>query len=174
MDPIQDHLKEHLDVVFVGFNPSIRSSETGHHFANPNNRFWKILFEAGITPRKFVPEEDSTLLELGYGLTNIVARPTKGADEITKEEYKNGKEILQKKIQKLKPLIVCFVGKGVYQEYSGKRNIPWGVQDTSVVTGTIDFVAPSSSGLVRMKINDIIDIYKELPTLISSLRMKEK
>jgi len=174
VEPIQDHLKEHLDVVFVGFNPSIKSSETGHHFANPNNRFWKILYEAGITPRKYLPEEDFTLLELGYGLTNIVARPTKSADEITKEEYKQGKEILKQKFQKLKPLIVCFVGKGVYQEYSGKRNISWGVQDTSIVSGTIDFVAPSSSGLVRMNINDIIDIYKELPKLIATLKVNNK
>ncbi|MGV3466655.1 MAG: mismatch-specific DNA-glycosylase [Heyndrickxia sp.] len=174
MQPIQDHLKEHLNVIFVGFNPSIRSSETGHHFANPNNRFWKVLSEAGITPRKYLPEEDSTLLELGYGLTNIVARPTKSADEITKEEYKKGKEILQQKIQKLKPLIVCFVGKGVYQEYSGKRNIAWGVQETSVVPGTIDFVAPSSSGLVRMNINDIIEIYKEIPKLITTLNSNEE
>ncbi|KQL53920.1 DNA glycosylase [Heyndrickxia shackletonii] len=170
MEPIQDHLKDHLDVVFVGFNPSIRSSETGHHFANPNNRFWKILFEAGITPRKYLPEEDSALLELGYGLTNIVARPTKSADEITKEEYKQGKELLQQKILKLKPLIVCFVGKGVYQEYSGKRNIPWGTQESSVVPGTIDYVAPSSSGLVRMRLNEIIDIYKGLANLIQSVK----
>lgn len=174
MEPIQDHLKKHLDVVFVGFNPSIRSSETGHHFANPNNRFWKILYESGLTPRKYLPEEDSTLLELGYGLTNIVARPTKSADEITKEEYKQGKEILRQKIMNLKPLIVCYVGKGVYQEYSGKRKIPWGEQETSVVHGTIDYVAPSSSGLVRMNGKEIIHIYKGLARLIASLKENKK
>ncbi|MEH7252021.1 mismatch-specific DNA-glycosylase, partial [Neobacillus niacini] len=97
--------------LFVGFNPSIRSSETGHHFANPNNRFWRILYEAGLTPRKIEAVEDGKLLELGMGVTNIVARPTKAADEITREEYKEGKEILRKKIEQLKPEVVCFVGK---------------------------------------------------------------
>ncbi len=121
MEPIKDHLKKNLDLLFVGFNPSIRSGETGHHFANPNNRFWKILHESGITPRKYAATEDYKLLELGYGMTNIVPRPTKAADEITKEEYKEGRAELIKKIAELKPKVICFVGKGVYQEYSRKK-----------------------------------------------------
>ncbi|MBY0120417.1 G/U mismatch-specific DNA glycosylase [Bacillus sp. S/N-304-OC-R1] len=173
MKPIPDHLKEDLDLIFVGFNPSIRSSVTGHHFANPNNRFWKILYESGLTPRKFTAEEDNQLLELGYGMTNIVARPTKTADEITKEEYKAGRYELINKINHYKPKIVCFVGKGVYQEYSNKKSIPWGQQPEAVVRGTVDFVAPSSSGLVRMKIEDIIKIYSEIPNLISAINRKK-
>jgi double-stranded uracil-DNA glycosylase len=167
MKPISDHLKENLNVLFVGFNPSIRSAETGHHFANPNNRFWTILHRAGLTPRKYITTEDYKLLDLGYGLTNIVARPTKTAQEITKEEYIQGKKELREKINKFKPKIICFVGKGVYQEYSNKKEVPWGVQESSVVEGTIDFVAPSSSGLVRMKVEEIVKIYKELADVLS-------
>jgi double-stranded uracil-DNA glycosylase len=170
MEPIRDHLKNHLKILFVGFNPSIRSSETGHHFANPNNRFWTILYRAGLTPWKLSALEDDKLLDLGFGLTNIVARPTKTAQEITKDEYKNGKEELSRKINRYKPQIVCFVGKGVYQEYAEKKDIPWGVQSPSVVEGTIDFVAPSSSGLVRMKMEEIIRIYSELPKIVSQLQ----
>lgn len=172
MEPISDHLRENLDVIFVGFNPSIRSSEIGHHYANPSNRFWKILFEAGITPRKYVTPEDHKLLDLGYGMTNIVARPTKAADEITKEEYLHGKLELRGKIEKYRPKIVCFVGKGVYQQYSERKDVKWGKQDESVVPGTIDFVAPSSSGLVRMKLDEIVEIYKELPVLTNQLKTK--
>jgi double-stranded uracil-DNA glycosylase len=167
MKPISDHLKENLNVLFVGFNPSIRSAETGHHFANPNNRFWTILHRAGLTPRKYITTVDYKLLDLGYGLTNIVARPTKTAQEITKNEYIQGKKELMEKISKFKPKIICFVGKGVYQEYSNKKEVPWGVQESSVVEGTIDFVAPSSSGLVRMKVEEIVKIYKELADVLS-------
>ncbi|PLR75457.1 mismatch-specific DNA-glycosylase [Bacillus sp. V3-13] len=174
MEPIPDHLKEDLDIVFVGFNPSIRSAEIGHHYANPNNRFWKILYEAGLTPGKYHTTEDYLLLELGYGLTNIVSRPTKAADEITKEEYKEGKQQLKEKIQHFKPKIVCFVGKGVYQEYSGKKDVKWKRQEQSVVNGTIDFVAPSSSGLVRMKIDEVVDIYRDLLSLLSSIKEQRK
>lgn len=97
MNSIFDHIQPNLDILFVGFNPSIRSGETGHHFANPTNRFWTILHKAGLTDRKYHPEEDHSLLQLGYGLTNIVERATKAADEITKEEYAEGREILKKK-----------------------------------------------------------------------------
>ena len=131
-----------------------------------NNRFWKILYEAGLTTRKFNPSENNKLLELGYGLTNIVSRPTKSADEITTMEYQIGREELRKKVLCYKPKIVCFVGKGVYQQFSKKKNIPWGRQNESVVEGTIDFVAPSSSGLVRMKVEEVVDIYKELQKLL--------
>ncbi|WP_260288298.1 mismatch-specific DNA-glycosylase [Peribacillus aracenensis] len=170
MEGISDHLKEDLDILFVGFNPSIRSGQTGHHYANPNNRFWRILFESGLTPRKYEPTEDSSLLELGYGFTNIVSRPTKGADEITKEEYIKGRKQLKKKIEKYKPKLVCFVGKGVYQEYRQLRKIPWGLQEEPSLNETIEFVAPSSSGLVRMPIEHIIEIYRELPILLGKLK----
>ncbi|ENQ3080000.1 G/U mismatch-specific DNA glycosylase [Bacillus cereus] len=166
MNPINDHVKEDLNILFVGFNPSIRSSETGHHFANPNNRFWKILYEAGLTPKKYDASEDYKLLDLDMGLTNIVTRPTKAANEITKEEYKEGKENLKQKIIRLKPKVVCFVGKGIYQEYSGQKVAPWGQQPEPIIPGTIDFVAPSSSGLVRMRLEEIVEIYKQLAKLV--------
>lgn len=162
MNPINDHLKRNLNILFVGFNPSIRSAETGHHFANPNNRFWKILFHSGLTPRKYNAYEDAKLLELGYGLTNIVPRPTRVANEITNEEYIQGRIELLEKIKLYHPKIICFVGKGVYLKYSDNKKANWGIQQQSVVPEIIDFVAPSSSGLVRMKFDDIVKIYSEL------------
>ena len=124
--------------------------------------FWKILYESGLTPRKMRPEENSRLLEFGFGLTNIVARPTREAAEISKEEYKIGAEKLKKKIIRYQPQAVCFVGKGVYQQYSKKRDIPWGEQPEPVIPGIAEFVAPSSSGLVRMKVEEIVEIYRGL------------
>ncbi|EDL64252.1 mismatch-specific DNA-glycosylase [Bacillus sp. SG-1] len=165
MQPLPDHLKENLDIVFIGFNPSLKSGEVGHNYANKSNRFWKILHLSGLTPRQYAPEEDYTLLQLGYGLTNIVERPTKEAADITKEEYSEGRVILKNKLKKYSPKIACYVGKGVYQQFSKKRKIEWGIQEESVVEGVIDFVAPSSSGLVRMKIDEIVSIYKELTEL---------
>ncbi|WP_456271069.1 mismatch-specific DNA-glycosylase [Bacillus sp. AK031] len=165
MQPLPDHLQDHLDIVFIGFNPSLKSGEVGFNYANKSNRFWKILHQSGLTPRQYAPEEDSQLLKLGYGLTNIVERPTKEAADITKEEYSEGRAILKSKLEKHQPKIACYVGKGVYQQFSKKRKIPWGIQEESVVEGVTDFVAPSSSGLVRMKIDEIVAIYKELTEL---------
>ncbi len=88
MQEIPDHLQKNMNILFVGFNPSLVSAQTGHHYANKNNRFWKILYLAGLTPKLFTASEEVKLLQLGYGLTNIVARPTKSAAEITKLEYR--------------------------------------------------------------------------------------
>lgn len=171
LKPTPDLLLKNMNILFVGFNPSIRSSETGRHFANPTNRFWTILHQAGITDRKYLPTEDRDLLnDYGYGFTNIVLRPTKRADEITRSEYEEGKVVLLKKIKSYQPKIVCYVGKGVYQQFSGLRKVQWGKQEHSVVPGTIDFVAPSSSGLVRMKLEDVVEIYSELPRLLTSIQ----
>jgi len=143
----------------VGFNPSIRSGEVGHHFASPNNRFWKILHEAGLTPRKYRPTEDATLLELGYGLTNIVARPTRAATDVEAAEYAQGTKLLIQKVELNLPRVVCFVGKGVYQIYAHQRQADWGFQTRETVPGVVDFIAPSSSGLVRMNMAEIVAIY---------------
>ncbi|WP_409347025.1 G/U mismatch-specific DNA glycosylase [Paenibacillus sp. MBLB4367] len=168
MKPIPDHIGHGLSVLFIGFNPSVRSSETGHHYANPNNRFWKIIHEAGLTPRKYKPEEDGDLLRLGFGFTNIVSRPTKTAAEITKEEYREGRSLLTEKIRHYRPKVACFVGKGVYEQYSGKLGADWGEQPEPIVDGVVEFVAPSSSGLVRMQIEDITAIFRQLTHVVPS------
>jgi TDG/mug DNA glycosylase family protein len=162
MNPIPDHLANGLAILFIGYNPSIRSGETGHHYANPNNRFWKVIYEAGLTPRLYKPDEDAKLLELGYGFTNIVPRPTRTAAEITKEEYRKGRLVLMEKIERYRPRVACFVGKGVYEQYSGRSNVDWGEQPDPVVQGVTEFVAPSTSGLVRMRMEEIASIFRRL------------
>ncbi|MBD2847818.1 mismatch-specific DNA-glycosylase [Paenibacillus sp. IB182496] len=162
-----DHLGANMNLLFVGFNPSLRSGETGHHYANPHNRFWRILHEAGLTVHRHRPEEDGDLLAAyGYGFTNIVARPTRTAAEITKAEYREGARLLAEKLNRYRPRVACYVGKGVYEQLTASRPIPWGVQTRPVVPGVLDFVAPSSSGLVRMPIDEVITIYRQLPALL--------
>jgi TDG/mug DNA glycosylase family protein len=166
LEPIPDHLQIGLRILFIGYNPSIRSGETGHHYANPSNRFYRILHQAGLTPRLYKPVEDQELLMLGYGFTNIVARPTIAAAEITAEEYAQGRTALKEKLECYRPKAACFVGKGVYEQYSGKRGMAWGEQPEPVVPGVVEYVCPSSSGLVRMKLEDMAQIYKGLAEIV--------
>ncbi|MNH90499.1 G/U mismatch-specific DNA glycosylase [compost metagenome] len=166
LNPIPDHIAEDLRLLFIGYNPSIRSGETGHHYANPNNRFYRILHLAGLTPRLYKPQEDGELLGLGYGFTNIVARPTLTAAEIKPEEYAEGRVILKQKLEHYKPKVACFVGKGVYEQYTGKRGMLWGVQKEPLAAGVVEFVCPSSSGLVRMKLDEMVELYKGLNAYI--------
>lgn len=165
MQKIPDHLKPGLSILFIGFNPSLRSAETSHHYANPTNRFYKVLYESGLTPRLYTAEEDQDLLELGYGFTNIVARPTRTAAEIEPEEYREGRDRLNRLIAEWKPKVACFVGKGVYQQFKPGSSAAWGWQeraDQGEADQTREFVAPSTSGLVRMTVQEMAVIYRKL------------
>ncbi len=108
--PLPDHLAPELDVVFVGINPSLASGIAGHHFASPGNPFWRLLHAAGLAPRPLRPEDDARVVELGLGLTNVCARPTRSAAELTRREYEEGVRELVRKLEPLRPRVVALVG----------------------------------------------------------------
>ena len=103
LPPLRDRIKPGVRVLFVGINPGIRSSQTGHHFAGFSNRFWKLLFESGLVAERITFEDDDRLPEFGYGITNIVPRPTPGIDTILPPEYVAGRLKLRRKILRYKP-----------------------------------------------------------------------
>lgn len=171
MQPVlRDVIAPNLKVLFVGYNPSLRSAELGHHYAGRSNRFWQLLYKSGLTPVLMKPEQDMELLRLGYGSTNIVHRPTKAAAEITAEEYREGREQLLETIKKYRPRIVCYVGIGIYRVFARRSDVTWGLQETSVAPGVLDFVAPSSSGLNRMRLDDQVNIYRDLKSTFDALK----
>src|SRR5690348_3899303 len=107
---LKDRIRRDLDVLFVGINPGVRSAMTGHHFAGYSNRFWKLLSESGLVPEPLTYEEDSRLLEFGFGITNLVARPSPGINDLSPSEYVEGWHILERKIKRYRPRIVALVG----------------------------------------------------------------
>lgn len=104
-----------MRVLLIGINPGVRSAESGHHFAGPSNRFWKLLYEAGVVPEPITHEGDVRLPEWGLGVTNLIARPSPGIDDLTPAEYLEGWKILEKKIAHFRPEIVAFVGVTMYR-----------------------------------------------------------
>ena len=107
---MQDRIAPGVKLLFVGINPGVRSATTGHHFAGPSNRFWKLLWEARLTPEPFTHEDDVRLPELGMGVTNLVARPSPGIDVLKPAEYVAGWKILEQKIAHFRPAVVALVG----------------------------------------------------------------
>ena len=91
LPPLRDRIRPGVRVLFVGINPGIRSSLTGHHFAGFSNRFWKLLFESRLVPERIGYQDDVRLPDWGFGITNIVARPTAGIDSLERSEYKIGR-----------------------------------------------------------------------------------
>ncbi len=107
---LKDRIQPGVRLLFVGINPGVRSAQTGHHFAGPSNRFWKLLWEARLVPEPFTYEDDVRLPELGMGITNLVARPSPGIDVLKPAEYVAGWRILEKKIGRYRPTVVALVG----------------------------------------------------------------
>ena len=112
---LTDRIEPGVRVLLIGINPGVRSAETGHHLAGPSNRFWKLLYEAGVVPEPITHEGDVRLPEWGLGVTNLIARPSPGIDDLTPAEYLEGWKILEKKIAHFRPAIVAFVGVTMYR-----------------------------------------------------------
>ena len=157
-----------LRLLFVGFNPSIRAAQLGHPYAGRNNRFWDLLADAGLTPRRYQPEESASLLDLGIGITDLVKRPTRSAAEVSLAEYRTGSIRLRELVHEHRPRVVCYNGKGVYLRAAGVTQAPWGQQPASLFAGTADFVAPSPSGLARIPFAEKARWYRELRTLVDA------
>src|SRR5712691_9385953 len=88
--PLKDRIEPGVRVLFVGINPGVRSAQTGHHFAGYSNRFWKLLWDARLLPERISFEDDGRLPEFGFGITNLIARPSPGIDDLEPSEYVNG------------------------------------------------------------------------------------
>ena len=99
-----------MRVLFVGINPGVRSAQTGHHFAGYSNRFWKLLWDARLVPEPITYEADDRLPEFGFGITNLVPRPTPGIDTLAPAEYVAGWKALDRKIRRFSPAVVALVG----------------------------------------------------------------
>jgi double-stranded uracil-DNA glycosylase len=112
---VPDVLAPGLRVVFCGINPGFRSAAAAAHFANPRNDFWRLLADADLTPRLFVPEEQWEMLDLGFGLTNAAYRTTKGSGDLRRGDFAGSAERFERIAEELRPEIIAFVGKSAYE-----------------------------------------------------------
>ncbi|GAA0370569.1 G/U mismatch-specific DNA glycosylase [Microbispora corallina] len=143
---IDDVLGPGLDVLFCGINPSLYSAATGHHFARPGNRFWPALHLSGLVPRRLAPAEQHLLPSYGLGITNIVARATARADELTPEEIREGGARLARLVREVRPGTLAVAGVSAYRVAFGRPGARIGPQEETV-GGVAVRVLPNPSGL---------------------------
>jgi TDG/mug DNA glycosylase family protein len=148
MRPLKDRIGPGTRVLLVGINPGIRSAAIGHHFAGYSNRFWKLLHESGVVSEPIGSTDDHRLPEWGLGITNLIARPTPGIDTLMRDEYVIGERILRRKVRRLKPAVVAFVGvtlfRSVFKQRAGGA-VHFGLQ-AEEFEGARVFVLPNPSG----------------------------
>jgi double-stranded uracil-DNA glycosylase len=140
---VPDVLAPGLDVVFCGINPGRVSATAGAHFANPRNDFWRLLHDAGFTPRLFEPEEQFALLDLAIGMTNAAYRTTKGSGDLRRADFADSSPRLERVARELRPRAIAFVGKEAYRGAFGTRT-ELGIQ-ARILVDTGLFVLPSTS-----------------------------
>ena len=147
LPPLRDRIRPGVRVLLVGINPGVRSSLTGHHFAGYSNRFWKLLHESGLVPEPVTYADDDRLPEWGFGVTNIVPRPTPGIDTLTPAEYAVGRLRLRRKIARHRPQVVAMVGVTVFRAMFPERTGPVmpGLQPERIAGADV-FVLPNPSG----------------------------
>lgn len=159
---VPDVIAPGLRVLFCGINPGLYSGAVGHHFARPGNRFWQTLYAAGFTSRRLSPYEERTLLQAGFGITNIVARSTASAKELQDEELRAGAQSLQVKVRRFKPQYVAVLGIEAYRKGFGHPDAVLGLQ-SEPIGNSIVWVLPNPSGLnAHYQLKDLARIYRKL------------
>jgi TDG/mug DNA glycosylase family protein len=160
---LKDVLAPNLSAVFCGTAVGTASARRLAYYAGPGNAFWKTLFEVGLTPTRFEPEQYKKVLALRLGLTDL-AKIVSGSDS-TLSKFHFDREHLRKKILKFRPRIVAFTGKRAAEEFLGTV-VEYGLLEEKIGNSTL-FVLPSPSGAARRFWD--IQFWHDLARLIDSM-----
>jgi TDG/mug DNA glycosylase family protein len=133
-------------VLLCGINPGLYSAATGCHFARPGNRFWPALHRSGFTDRLLAPAEQRLLPSYGLGITNLAARATAQAAELTAAELAEGGARLEAFVEEHVPGVVAVLGVTAYRTAFGRRSARIGPQELTL-GGARLWILPNPSGL---------------------------
>lgn len=141
-----------LRLLFVGINPGLWTAATQTHFAHPGNRFYPALYAAGIIGRRIDPatgmtDADRTMvIERGIGITNLARRATARADELSREELRDGSQRLTALIADRRPQVVAVAGITAYRTAFAAPKARMGRQPERLAGAEL-WVVPNPSGL---------------------------
>ena len=166
---IPDLVGPGVRVLLVGINPSLYSGYTATHFARPGNRLWRTLHEAGFTDRRLHPSESEAILAAGLGITNLVARATARADELTDADVRAGVEPLRALVRRWSPSWVAFLGISTYRVAFDAPRATVGRQPGQF-EGAGVWVLPNPSGLnAHYQQPDLTAAYHELSDAVAAI-----
>jgi TDG/mug DNA glycosylase family protein len=159
---VPDIVAPGLRVLFCGINPGTVSGQLGQHFARPGNRFWKVLHGSGFTDRVLAPSSQWDLLGYGLGVTNLVARTSRAASELTVSELRAGAQALTWRVSQLRPAWVAILGAQAYRVAFARPRAALGRQP-DMLSGAGLWVLPNPSGLqARYQLPEMISMFAEL------------
>ncbi len=159
---VRDVIAPGLRVLFCGINPGLYTAAIGHHFGRPGNRFWTVLHRAGFTPRLLTPFEERELLGLGLGITNVVNKATRLAEELGRDDLRRGGAALDRKVRRYRPRALAVLGLGAYRTAFERPRASVGAQEETIGATRI-WVLPNPSGrTASYQIDALTRLFAEL------------
>jgi TDG/mug DNA glycosylase family protein len=149
---VPDLIGPGLRLLFVGINPGLWTAATQTHFAHPGNRFYPALLRAGVITRPIdrgagMSDADRRhLVERGIGITNVVARATAKASELSTDELQAGGARLCEFVRHHRPRVVAIAGITAYRAAFGVPRAQLGEQPQPF-EGARLWIVPNPSGL---------------------------
>lgn len=167
MRTLPDYLRNGMKLVIVGCNPGDRSARVGHYYAGRGNEFWPLLYKSGVIPELLEHRDDKRVIEFGIGLTDLVKRPSRGVEDLRREDFAEGRILLAQKLQQYAPRVIAFNGKMVYQNFS-QRPCKLGLQKERLYGAQV-FVLPSTSGQNAGNRGVKLRYFRQLARLLNKL-----
>ncbi len=168
MRTLPDYLRRGMRLVVVGCNPGERSARVGHYYAGRGNVFWPLLYDAGVIPELLDSKDDKRIIEFGVGLTDLVKRPTRGIEEIDRQEFAEGRILLARKLEEFTPRVVAFNGKLVFEKFA-QRPCKLGLQKDRLYGAQV-FVLPSTSGQHAVGRGQKLRYFRQLAGVLKRLK----
>lgn len=168
MRTLPDYLRRGMRLIVVGCNPGERSARLGHYYAGRGNLFWPLLYDSGVIPELLDYRDDKRIIEFGVGLTDLVKRPTRGIEEIDREEFAEGRILLAQKLEEYTPQVAAFNGKLVFEKFA-QRPCKLGLQKDRLYGAQV-FVLPSTSGQNVVARGQRMRYFRQLAAVLKRLK----
>src|SRR5215831_14382891 len=172
MRTLPDHLRKGMKLVIVGCSPSTSSVRVGHYYAGRENEFWPLLFKGGVVPEPFDYRDDKRVIEFGIGLTDLVKRPSKSAEELSREDFAEGRIVLSQKLEEFAPRVVAFNGKLTYEQFA-QRKCKCGLQK-ELLYGSRVYVLPATPGGQAQNKSEKLQHFKKLAQLVKRVSIERE
>ena len=164
MKTLPDHLRKGMKLVIVGCNPTESSVRTGHYYSGRGNPFWPALYETGVIPEPLEYRDDKRIIEFAIGLTDLVKRPTRTIEALTREDFAEGRIVLSQKLGEYVPHVVAFNGKDVYEQFA-QRRVKLGLQKETLYGASI-YVLPATDAQHMNAAKDRLLHFRKLAALV--------
>jgi len=168
MRTLPDYLRRGMRLIVVGCNPGERSARLGHYYAGRGNLFWPLLYDSGVIPELLDYRDDKRIIEFGVGLTDLVKRPTRGIEEIDRQEFAEGRILLAQKLEEYAPQVVAFNGKLVFEKFA-QRPCKLGLQKDRLYGAQV-FVLPSTSRRNAVARGQRMRYFRQLAAVLKRLK----